>query len=99
MLYFPDLCFIHCLVGATLRVETDDIDRGGREHREVKVVRYNPLVVLQKRPFEGHPLSVVVEHLVGLLRPREKEAARAPVFQTVVGSAAVKVGQPHLYGS
>ena len=69
-------CVCSCMVGASRRVECEDIHTGWTEHRQVKVVRYNKLIVFWQAPLHGNSLCVFAKASVRLIRPGKEEHAR-----------------------
>ena len=81
----PFLCF-RCVLGCVetsavapvVWVERQHVNRGGRKHHQIEIMRVDPSIVGGAPALTRHSLHVLVVLLMWLLRPGEKEAARTP---------------------
>ena len=81
----PLLCFrcvLRCIETSTVTpvvwVERQHVNRGGRKHHQIEIMRIYPRIVGGAPSLTRHSLHVLVVLLMWLLRPGEKEAARTP---------------------
>ena len=77
-------CVLGCVETSTVTpvvwVERQHVNRGGRKHHQIEVMRIYPRIVGGAPALTRHSLHVLIVLLMWLLRPGEKEAARTPVL-------------------
>ena len=83
----PFFCFrrvLGCIEASAITpvewVERQHVNRGGRKHHQIEIMRVDPSIVGGAPALTRHSLHVLVVLLMWLLRPREKETARTPVL-------------------
>ena len=77
-------CVLGCVETSTVTpvvwVERQHVNRGGRKHHQIEIMRVDPIIVGGAPALTRHSLHVLVVLLMWLLRPGKKEAARTPVL-------------------
>ena len=88
-------CIQASVITTMVRVKRENVSASWAEHHQVAIVRVDPLVILLTSALTRNPVHVLVVLLEGLMRPREEEAAGAPILQAIRGGAPMKV-EPRL---
>ena len=69
-------CIRPGMIGSSRRVKRHYVHTGWREHCQIQIVRYDPLVIFRQPPLQGNSLGVFAETLIGLIPMEDKRLER-----------------------